>query len=228
MPRHRFWAIVAATTVLLSMWPAIALAAPSLSVTTTGTDFLAGNNGNGLWRITVANSGTEDVAGPVVATVTVPSPQVLDTAVSSLSWTCEGAGTATMTCTLDSGVPVGVTVPTLQVPVILPGGVAGTATVDVTVTAASGAVSATSSGSAPIRPPYEPENPPVIPAAGVDLSVDAPFTKVLAGRTSTQEIIVRNTGVTASTGPTTVRASLTGAAITAGNGAGWKLSLIHI
>ncbi len=122
----------------------------------------------------------------------------------------------------DSGVPVGVTVPTLQVPVILPGGVAGTATVDVTVTAASGAVSATSSGSAPIRPPYEPENPPVIPAAGVDLSVDAPFTKVLAGRTSTQEIIVRNTGVTASTGPTTVRASLTGAAITAGNGAGWK------
>ncbi|MBP8881179.1 MAG: hypothetical protein KBG77_08755 [Dermatophilaceae bacterium] len=103
MPRHRFWAIVAATTVLLSMWPAIALAAPSLSVTTTGTDFLAGNNGNGLWRITVANSGTEDVAGPVVATVTVPSPQVLDTAVSSLSWTCEGAGTATMTCTLTAG-----------------------------------------------------------------------------------------------------------------------------
>ncbi|MBP9919214.1 MAG: hypothetical protein KBF43_11560 [Dermatophilaceae bacterium] len=85
------------------MWPAIALAAPSLSVTTTGTDFLAGNNGNGLWRITVANSGTEDVAGPVVATVTVPSPQVLDTAVSSLSWTCEGAGTATMTCTLTAG-----------------------------------------------------------------------------------------------------------------------------
>ncbi len=216
--------VVAVSMLVMGLVVGPVYAEGGLSVSVTGTDFLAGNNGNGLWRIGITNSDLDaPVAGPVTAVVTVPTPQVIDTAVGSVGWTCAGAGTGTATCTINLDVPAGGALPTLQLPVVLPDGVTGTATVAVAVTAgAAGEVTASGEGSAPIRPAYEPGVDPSDPAPGVDLSVDAPFTKVRAGTTSTQQVIVRNTGTADSTGPTTVVVGLTGAQISAGTGSGWS------
>lgn len=220
MLRRTLAAVVAIAITLVGLFSASAYAAAGLSVSVTGTDFLAGNNGNGLWRIAITDtSAGEPVPGPVTAVVTVPAPQLIDTAVASVGWTCTGAGTATATCTIDMDVPAGGALPTLQVPVVLPDGVTGTATV--TVDASAGDLTASATGSAPIAPAYVPPVDPTDPAPGVDLSVDAPFTKVTAGKPSTQEIIVRNTGTADSTGPTTVTVALSGARIQSASGSGW-------
>lgn len=221
----RFAAFVAAVSLsVVGLVVGPAFAESGVSVSITGTDFLAGNNGNGLWRIGITNSHPDTTAaGPVTAVVTVPAPQIIDTAVGSVGWTCAGAGTQTANCTINLDIPPGGGLPTLQLPVVLPSGVTGTATVSVTVTAgAAGELTASGEGSAPIRPAYEPGVDPSDPAPGVDLSVDAPFTKVRAGAVSTQQIIVRNTGTANSTGPTTVVVGLTGAQISAGTGSGWS------
>ncbi|HOF63468.1 MAG TPA: hypothetical protein PLL54_04115, partial [Dermatophilaceae bacterium] len=74
-----------------------------MAVAITAGDFIAGNNGNGLWKVQVSNPTTTPLAGPITATVTVPSPVSLDTEVGSTGWRCTGVGTTTATCTLDQG-----------------------------------------------------------------------------------------------------------------------------
>ncbi len=190
-------------------------APPDVAVAITAGDFIAGNNGNGLWKVQVSNPTTTPLAGPITATVTVPSPVSLDTEVGSTGWRCTGVGTTTATCTLDQGLGANAPAPLLQLPAVLPQGVTGTTTVSAQISAATGilpaTVTASATGEATITPMPTPTPPPVDPAKGVDLGIDAPYTKTLLGKPVTQEIRVYNSGDVASTGPTTVTVKVTDA-----------------
>ncbi|HQV57749.1 MAG TPA: hypothetical protein PKV27_07035, partial [Ilumatobacteraceae bacterium] len=200
-------------------------APPTIAVTVTAGDFIAGNNGNGLWKIQVSNPSELSFTGPIEATVTVPAPQVIDTNVGSIGWRCTGVGTNVATCTLNTALSAGTPAPLLQLPVVLPKGVAGTTTVDVDVSATTGAqpatVSASQSGSASIKPAIDNPVEPVDPSSGVDLGVDAPYTKALVGESYRQMVYVYNEGDVASTGPTTVTIAANGTTISSVTATGW-------